>query len=136
MEAELAKYSCSAAPIVSTLEVLTGVDSRAALLKPNRLNQSKFLTQLMKAFFRIFVALIAVVLAIAVPSFELISALLGGTFGFLICIIFPVGLHLKIFQGQIPKRQVIIDWVFIVVATILGVVGTVWEFLPKDWIGA
>ena len=125
----------SAAPIVSTLEVFTGVDSRAALLKPNRLNQSKFLTNAMKAFFRIMVAVLAVVLAVAVPSFELISALLGGTFGFLICVIFPVGFHLKMFNGQIAKRQVVLDWIFIIVAAILGTVGTVWEFLPRDWVG-
>lgn len=89
----------------------------------------------MKAFFRILVALVAVILSIAVPSFEMVSALLGGTFGFLICVIFPVGFHLKMFHGQIPKRQVLLDWIYIVVCAILGIVGTVWEFLPRDWIG-
>ena len=125
----------SAAPIVSTLEVFTGVDSRAALLKPNRLNQSKFLTNLAKTFFRLLIALIAIVFAILIPSFELIAALLGGLFGFLICVIMPVGFHLKMFQGEISRRQVIIDWVYIIVSTILAIVGTTWEFLPRDWIG-
>ena len=126
--------SHSAAPIVSTLEVFTGVDSRAALLKPNRLNQSKLLTQLMKAFFRILIAVLAIILAIAFPSFELIAALLGCAFGFLNCVIFPVGFHLKMFNGQISKRQLLLDWTYIAVATILGIVGTIWEFLPRTWI--
>lgn len=90
----------------------------------------------MKVFFRLFVALLAVILAVVVPSFEMIAALLGGFFGFLICVIFPVGFHLKMFHGQISKRQTVLDWIFIVVAAILGIFGTVWEFLPQDWIWA
>ena len=125
----------SAAPTVSTLEVFTGVASRAALLKPNRLNQSKFLTNLAKTFFRLLIALIAIVFAILIPSFELIAALLGGMFGFLICVIMPVGFHLKMFQGEISRRQVVIDWVYIIISAILAIVGTAWEFLPRDWIG-
>lgn len=91
---------------------------------------------MMKATFRIMVALLAVILAVAVPSFELISALLGGTFGFLICVIFPIGFHLKMFQGQIPQREVFLSWVYIAIASILGIVGTIWEFLPEGWIGS
>lgn len=117
------------------MEVAAGVDARAALLKPNRLNQSKFLTLLTKSIFRLMVALIAIVLAIAVPRFETIAALLGGFFGFLICVIMPVGFHLKIFRGQIPPRQVALDWIYIAISAILAVVGTVWEFLPREWIG-
>ncbi len=89
----------------------------------------------MKAIFRILIALIAIVLAIVVPSFETIAALLGGFYGFLICVIMPIGLHLKIFHGQIPKRQVVLDWFYIGVSAILAIVGTVWEFLPRGWIG-
>jgi vesicular inhibitory amino acid transporter len=97
--------------------------------------QSKFLSQLTKAVFRLLVTTIAVILAIAVPSFELISALLGGLFGFLICVIMPVIFHLKMFQGQISRRQLVLDWVFIAVSAVLGIVGTVWEFLPRSWMG-
>lgn len=127
--------SHSAAPIVSTLEVFTGIDERAALLKPNRLNQNKFLTKAAKAFFRLLVAVIAVLIAIAFPSFELVSALMGGLFGFLICVILPLVFHLKIFQGQVTRRQVVWDWVYILISTVLAVVGTVWEFLPRGWMG-
>lgn len=127
--------SYSAAPIVSTLEVAARVDPRAALLKPNRFNQSRFLSTLLKAAFRLLITVIAVVIAIVVPSFELISALMGGMFGFLICVIMPIAFHLKMFQGQISRRQTFLDWVYIIISAILGITGTVWEFLPRDWMG-
>ena len=47
----------------------------------------------------------------------------------------PVGFHLKMFQGQISRRQLVLDWTFIAVAAVLGIVGTVWEFLPRGWMG-
>jgi vesicular inhibitory amino acid transporter len=115
--------------------VYSRVDPRAALLKPNRFNQSKFLSHLLKAFFRILVTVVAVIIAIVVPSFELISALMGGAFGFLICVIMPISFHLKMFQGQLSKRQIVFDWIYIGISAILGITGTIWEFLPREWMG-
>ena len=131
----ITKFPLFAAPIVSTLEVAFRIDPRAALLKPNRFNQSKRLTWTLKAVFRLLVTLVAVVIAMAVPSFELISALMGGLFGVLICIILPMAFHLRMFQGQIRRRQTVLEWTAILISTILGVVGTVWEFLPRKWMG-
>lgn len=74
-------------------------------------------------------------MAIGIPSFELIAAILGGLFGYLICIIVPITFHLKMFRGQMSRRQLIIDWMVILISLVLGVVGTVWEFLPREWIG-
>jgi vesicular inhibitory amino acid transporter len=117
------------------MEVYSRVDPRAALLQPNRFNQSKVLTHAMRAVFRILVTAVAVVLAIKVPSFELIAALLGCAFGFLICVIMPVSFHLKMFYEQMTKRQIWLDCMYIAVSAILGIVGTVWEFLPRSWMG-
>jgi vesicular inhibitory amino acid transporter len=117
------------------MEVYSRVDPRAALLKPNRFNQSKILKNILKAFFRVLVTVVAVLLAIKVPSFELISALLGCAFGFLICVIMPVGFHMKLFYGQMTRRQIWLDWMYIGISAILGIVGTVWEFLPRSWMG-
>lgn len=129
------RLTVRSAPIVSTLEVYTGIDERVKLLKPNRLNRSKFLTRTLRAIFRVLVTLLAVVIAIAIPSFELISGLLGGLFGYLICIIVPIGFQLKMFRSQMSKRQLVIDWAIIWVSSILGIVGAVWEFLPRKWMG-
>lgn len=89
----------------------------------------------MRALFRVLVTVVAVIVAIEVPSFELIAALLGCAFGFLICVILPVVFHLKIFYGQLSRRQISLDWVYITISAILGIVGTVWEFLPRSWMG-
>ena len=117
------------------MEVYSRVDPRTALLKPNRVNQSRFLRNVLKTIFRLLVTVIAVAIAIGVPSFELISALMGGAFGFLICVIMPIGFHLKMFQGQLSRRTIILDWTYIIISAILGITGTVWEFLPRDWMG-
>jgi solute carrier family 32 (vesicular inhibitory amino acid transporter) len=58
---------------------------------------------------------------------------MGAAFCFLICVILPVIFHLKMFHGQLKKRQVVLDWCLIVVSLILGTAGTVWEFLPRRW---
>ena len=59
---------------MSTLEVFSSVDPRAALLKPNRFNQSKSLTRLLKTFFRLLVTAIAVLIAVVLPNFEVSAA--------------------------------------------------------------
>lgn len=125
-EAMLTGLSC--APIVSTLEVVVGTDRNA---KPNKINKSRFMTTLIKSIFRLAVTVVIVLLAILVPTFELISAIMGAAFCFLICIIMPVVFHLKMFRGQITKREQILDWTLIAVSTILGIIGTLWEFLPR-----
>jgi hypothetical protein len=66
------RSSCS--PIVSTLEVMFRIDPRAAMIKPNKFNQSKVLTRLLQYTFRIGVTVVIVLIAIVVPSFEVISA--------------------------------------------------------------
>jgi hypothetical protein len=50
------------------------IDPRAAMIKPNKFNQSKLLTRLLQYTFRIGVTVVIVLIAIVVPSFEVISA--------------------------------------------------------------
>ena len=117
------------------MEVLTGIDPRAATIKPNKFNQSKFLTNVLKCFFRVVTVFIIVLLAIIVPSFELISAIMGAAFCFTICVILPAAFHLKMFGNEISRKQRVLYWTLIVLSAVLGVVGTVWEFLPREWMG-
>lgn len=123
------------APIVSTLEVASGIDPRARMLKPNRFNQSKGLTQLLRIFFRIAVTAIAVLIAIAVPNFELVTGVIGGFFGFLSAVTFPIAFHLKMFSDQVGGMHFVLDWALIVLSLGMGIAGTVWEFLPGAWLG-
>ncbi|KAI7241498.1 hypothetical protein KC330_g596 [Hortaea werneckii] len=131
----LTKFPLNCAPIVSTLEVLSCIDPRAATVKPSRFNQSAFLTKTLRAVFRIGVTCIIVLLAILVPSFEVISAIMGAACCFLICVILPVAFHLKMFGKEISRREALFNWALILGSAVLGTAGTVWEFLPKDWMG-
>ncbi|RMY42984.1 hypothetical protein D0865_11574 [Hortaea werneckii] len=131
----LTKFLLNCAPIISTLEVLSCIDPRAATVKPNRFNHSTFLTKPLRAVFRIGVTCTIVSLAILVPSFEVISAIMGAAFCSLICVILPATFHLKMFGGEISRREALFNWALILSSAALGIAGTVWGFLPKEWMG-
>ena len=115
------------------MEVLTGIDPPAATIKPNKFNQSRFLTNVLKCFFRLFTVFVIVVLAIVGPGFELISAIMGAAFCFTICVMLPAAFHLKMFGNHIIWKQKLWDSTLVMLSAVLGGVGTVWEFLPRDW---
>lgn len=83
---------------------------------------------------RVFTVALIVVLSIVFPAFDRIMAFLGSFLCFTICIIFPLAFYLKIFGKEISQRERILDWILLVVSTILAAVGTVWAFLPRDMI--
>lgn len=85
---------------------------------------------------RILVVVIIVVLAVVFPSFDRIMAFLGSFLCFTICIIFPLAFYLKIFGKEISRGERILDWILLVTSSILAAVGTVWAFLPRDFISA
>ena len=131
----LTKFPLNCAPIVSTMEVLFRIDPRTATLKPNRFNQSKILTWTLRVAFRILTVVVIVLLAIVVPSFEVASAIMGAAFCFSICVIVPCAFHLKMFGKELTRSRRFWDWTLIGVSTVLAIFGTVWEFLPKHWMG-
>jgi len=83
---------------------------------------------------RIFTVALIVVLAVIFPSFDRIMAFLGSFLCFTICIIFPLAFYLKIFGKEISRRERIFDWFLLITSSILAAVGTVWAFLPREWI--
>lgn len=90
----------------------------------------------LKFLLRIFINAIFVVIAIIFPSFDRIMALLGSTLCFTICVILPLCFYLKIFGRDVSLKERILDYVLIVICSIMSLVGTVWAFLPKESIGA
>ena len=91
---------------------------------------------LLKCAIRIFVSVVIILIAIFIPSFGTIMAFLGSALTFSICIILPLSFYLRIFGEEISGGEKILDWILIVVSSIMALVGTVWVFLPKDLIGA
>ena len=72
-----------------------------------------------------------VLLGVLVPSFDTIMALMGSAMAFSICIVLPVAFYLKLFAKEISRKEKVLDWFLIVVCSIMGIIGTVWVFLPK-----
>lgn len=85
---------------------------------------------------RVFIVAMIVVLAVIFPAFDRIMAFLGSFLCFTICIIFPLAFHLKIFGKEIGRGEYILDWILLIVSSILAAVGTVFAFLPQDMLSA
>lgn len=84
---------------------------------------------------RIITIIVIVVVAIFVPSFDRVMALMGSLACFTICVILPCGFHLKIFGKDLSFKQKLWDWFLIVVCTMLAIVGTISACLPKSLLG-
>ncbi|KAL1304503.1 hypothetical protein AAFC00_003492 [Neodothiora populina] len=131
----LTKIPLNARPIISTIEILTGLDSRAVAQSTSLHGMSGFNRGLLKATIRVVITILFVIFAILVPDFDRIMSLLGSVACFSICIILPLAFHLKIFGDQISKAEKIMNWTLIVISTCLAVVSTIFNFLPKELLG-
>ena len=54
----------------------------------------------------------------------------------LISVILPISFYLKLFWHDIPLRERLASWVLLALFSVMGLVGTVWTFLPKHLVGA
>lgn len=86
----------------------------------------------LKGSIRIVTIATIILLAILVPSFDTVMALLGSAMAFSICIILPLAFHLKIFGKEIGAKERFFDWFLIVICSVMAIIGTVWVFLPRD----
>lgn len=120
----LAKTPLNARPIVSTLDILFGLDS-----VPWTMSKHLLVPRIAKVLVRVLVVLSFVLMAIVFPQFDRIIAFFGSLLCVTICIILPVVFYLKIYRGQIPTYEIIADYVLLVVFSALAVVGTAWCFM-------
>ncbi|KAI5950145.1 hypothetical protein KGF54_005293 [Candida jiufengensis] len=111
----LAKTPLNAKPIISSLDVLVGVEN---ISKSRILN---FLKTAAKFIIRVGVNLVFVVLAIAFPEFEKIIGILGASICFIICIILPCLFYVKLCNHQISETYKLFIWFVIIVSCILAV---------------
>jgi vesicular inhibitory amino acid transporter len=132
----LSKIPLNARPIVSTLEVLFGLDTRSMAVSSSLNGMSGLNRGLFKVSLRIITLVVFVVIAIVFPSFDRIMALLGSVACFSICIILPVAFHLKLFGKVISPGEKALNWALIVFSTILAIISTGFACVPKEMIGA
>lgn len=84
----------------------------------------------LKCVVRAFNIVAITLLAILVPSFDIIMGLLGSAMAFSICIILPVAFHLRLYSDSIGIKEKALNWFLIVVSSLMAIIGTVWVFLP------
>jgi len=132
----LTKVPLNARPIVSTLESFAGLDPRSLAETSSLVGLPGYTRAALRVLIRVFVVVVFVAIAVVFPAFDSIMAFMGSTLCFTICVILPLLFHLKIFGSEMSARQRVLDYAMIGVGTVLAVVGTVWAFLPKSWIGA
>ena len=126
----LSKIPLNARPIVSTLEVLFGLDTRSMAVSSSLNGMSGLNRGLFKISLRIITLVVFVFIAIVFPSFDRIMALMGSLLCFTICIILPLAFYLKIFGNEISLSERIFDWFLVIVSSVMAIVGTAWAFLP------
>ncbi|KAF2115136.1 transmembrane amino acid transporter protein-domain-containing protein [Lophiotrema nucula] len=132
----LTKVPLNARPIISTLEILCGLDTRSLAASSSLNGMSGMTRGIFKFSLRVITIVIFVIIAIIFPSFDRIMTLLGSVACFTICIILPLAFHLKLFYKDIGRTEKMMNWTLIVISSIMAVVSTVFAFFPKEMIGA
>ncbi|KAL7789837.1 transmembrane amino acid transporter domain-containing protein [Trichoderma ceciliae] len=128
----LTKLPLNARPLITTVDVLCGLHHRHSA---NADRQSTFTGSCLRALVRVIVVLILLCISILFPAFDSVCAFLGAALCSLISIILPILFYLKLYGKDVSVRERIVLWCLLAVFSVLGLVGTVWTFLPKDLIG-
>ncbi|KAI9802012.1 MAG: hypothetical protein M1825_003068 [Sarcosagium campestre] len=132
----LTKIPLNTRPVVSTIEIFSGLDARAISNDQALVGMSAITRGALKVTIRVLTIAIFVAISILFPSFDRIMALSGSATCFTICIILPLSFYLKIFGNDISLKERILDYFLIISCSIMAVLGTVWACLPKELIGA
>ncbi|KAL6886879.1 transmembrane amino acid transporter domain-containing protein [Trichoderma evansii] len=135
----LTKLPLNARPLITTADVLCGLHQshhhhhHSANSPADR--QSTFIRSCLRGLVRVVVVLILLCISILFPAFDSICAFLGAALCSLISIILPILFYLKLYGKDVSVRERIVLLCLLALFSVLGLVGTVWTFLPKDLIG-
>ena len=130
------KRNNSVRPIVVGLDILCGLHIRTVPPSSTILGLPGYVRGILRTTIRVVTCIIIILIAIFIPSFATIMALLGSALTFSICIILPLSFYLRIFGKEVSIGERILDYTLIAISAVLAIMGTVWVFLPKDLIGA
>lgn len=119
-------------PVNVTIESFVGLSPSEIPQSSGLLGAATYTRGALKIAIRILTVVVIIVLAILIPGFDIVMALLGSAMAFSICIILPLAFYLKIFGKEISMKERVLDWFLIVACSIMAVIGTVWVFLPKS----
>lgn len=128
----LAKVPLSARPIVSTLDVLFGLNG-FPLSRPVKGVSKR--QKLAKFSLRILVVFVFCLLAIIFPEFDRVIAFGGAALCVTTCLVLPFIFYLKLYAGKIPPAEKTILYALTVGSAILGILGTIWSLIPQKYLG-
>ncbi|KAF2669338.1 hypothetical protein BT63DRAFT_425074 [Microthyrium microscopicum] len=134
----LTKVPLNARPIVTTVEVIFGLVDYGNMShghgSEEEGNSSRFSfgANLARVLIRVGIVVVFVVIAMLFPSFDRIMTLLGSVCCFSICIMLPVGFHLRLFGHEFGKSEKMLNWGLLIASTIMAVVSTVFACLPRE----
>lgn len=131
----LTKVPLNARPIYSTCEFFLGL-TKPAQHTPLSQRRSIATQTILVVIVRVLLTIVFVLIAILVPSFDRVMALLGSLACSLVCVVLPCSFHLKMFGKQLSSKQKILDSVLIALFIVGGIAGTISACLPKSWLGA
>lgn len=127
------KVPLSNRPIMDTFNKKFGIDLRQMDTKAKAASEASLKHRAIRATIATLCNVVELGIAIAIPNFDSIMALMGSALCFSICVILPTAFRLRIFMG-LSLRERIVDWVLIVVSTILGILGVIWAVVPEETI--
>jgi vesicular inhibitory amino acid transporter len=68
--------------------------------------------------------LLALIVALFVPSFSFLCAMVGMICTMAVSVIFPAAAHLKLFYSELGSWEILMDWIFICVGLVTAILGT------------
>lgn len=132
----LTKMPLNSRPIITTIEVLTGLHQQAVSDSTPLVGRSLYFRGAMKVVIRVATVICFLIISILIPAFDSIMAFMGSALCFTICVTLPLAFYLKLFGTEISRKEKLLDYLIMSISITLSIVGTVWAFLPKSLIGA
>lgn len=155
----LSKFALAARPILTTVEVVLGLDSptkrapkssqvdaveeevsdspmagSAFSLRAQEYTSSWSPTRkrLLTYSVSLVITLLIGLTAIVLPGFEKVMAFLGAFLACATCIVGPLLAYLKLFHREMRRREIILQTVLLVLGFLVAIVGTAWSFLDTN----
>ena len=86
---------------------------------------SERMVQMASVSIKLILTGMALFIAIYVPSFSFLCALVGMICTMSVSVIFPAAAHLKLFWPKLNWSDKLLDFIFIVIGTVMAIVGTI-----------
>ena len=118
----ITKYPLSINPINTQIERIVRSSYDCGCLSPF----------LLRLICRTLVSLLVLVVAINFPGFHYVMAILGSFFSFTVSVVFPELCHLKLYGDSLSWKEILVSKLLIYSGSTLGLIGTIWAFLPLD----